>query len=142
MANPSKAIETAIPAQLKPVLGLFKTFGVDKLIGNVGKDVVRKKMDAVQDQVAADMEQDGFAPVQLAKDGTFDSMDRRQVVRGIMFRSAQFGLFPFKGGGTAADILRDTYDDKVVALAGPKIDSTTDIKTAIDTVLDAWMEIP
>jgi hypothetical protein len=121
---------------LQPLLHLA---GIDpaQVTNRLGREQLTRRMERAVPAVTRDLASHGLTPERVAGHPGL----ARQMVRSALYQLFKRALgFP-QGGNIAADLLRDVYDDKVVARVAPQLRAAQTVEEALGLVIRELVEI-
>jgi hypothetical protein len=112
---------------------LLQALDIDpaKLANRLGREQLQRRMERGIPAVARDLTAHGLTPEKVAGDPSLS----RQMVRSAMYSLFKRALALRHGGNVISDLLRDTYDDAVVARVVPWLSSGQTAEEALALIV-------
>jgi hypothetical protein len=118
---------------LTSLLPLLQKLGLGNLLADLSRAQVEKRMRKGFPSIKRTMLKNGTTPVNLSD----TEAERRQLIRAALYHLWKAVL----KSGTAADVVRDSVDDKVVALLSPAIAPTMTQNELLEAVLVTALDV-
>jgi hypothetical protein len=101
------------------------------LVREEAQRLARQQMAPAVGPIAAKMRAEGW---------TLEARGEGPVIRDALFRLWR-EVFHFNGGGRVADMVRDSHDDRVLALLAEPVTGETSLEEVVRRVMEATLEL-
>lgn len=118
---------------LEFLLPLLGKLGLGDIASNLGRQQIESRMRKAFPNIKRRFEKEGLTPAELSD----DDLEKRHLIR-----TAQYWLWKaVVKSGTAADLVRDQQDNKVVAVVLPAVSAEMTLDALLEGVLVATLDL-
>lgn len=123
-----------LPQGLSLISGLLGKLKIDPsaITKGLAGDATEAQLARTKAAAVARLVGDGMTPAEFCD----DDAEKRQLIRSALFSV----LKPIVKNGHAADVIRDLYDDGVVALLLPRVQKTWTVEQLVEATVHALRE--